>query len=180
MEYMLETKHLRIRKFRSEDVENVYKNHFDEEVWKWIPDEYYNDFIETKNAIEFYNDCVNRNIMPFVLAVELRETSKLIGDIGVNQVEGHPDEIEIAYVIGKEYRGNGYATEVVTALSDYFVKVFNLNVIYGRVLHGNIASRRVLEKTGYIFVKEEFNALDDPYGNGVFVYIKNNDSFKKR
>lgn len=37
-------------------------------------------------------------------------------------------------------------------------------------MRGNIASVRVLEKNGYIFVKEEFGAEDDPYGNGMLVY----------
>ena len=30
----------------------------------------------------------------------------------------------------------------------------------------------LLEKNGYIFVKEEFGAEDDPYGNGMLIYKK--------
>ena len=39
-------------------------------------------------------------------------------------------------------------------------------------MHGNNASVRVLEKNGYEFVKEEFGAEDDPYGNGMLIYRK--------
>ena len=42
----------------------------------------------------------------------------------------------------------------------------------GRVVHGNEASAKVLEKNGYRFVKEEFGAEDDPYGKGMLVYAK--------
>ena len=30
--------------------------------------------------------------------------------------------------------------------------------------------RKVLEKSGYQFVRKEFGAEDDPYGNGMLVY----------
>ena len=43
--------------------------------------------------------------------------------------------------------------------------------LYGRVMHGNDASVRVLEKNGYRFLEEEFGAEDDPYGNGMLVYV---------
>ena len=47
-----------------------------------------------------------------------------------------------------------------------------LRVIWGRVVKGNTASVSVLEKSCYRFVKEEFGAEDDPYGNGMLVYRK--------
>lgn len=37
---------------------------------------------------------------------------------------------------------------------------------------GNNASVRVLKKNGYEFVKKEFGAEDDPYGNGMLIYKK--------
>ena len=47
---------------------------------------------------------------------------------------------------------------------------WRMQLNYGRVVHGNAASSRVLEKAGYLFVREEFGAEDDPYGNGMLVY----------
>jgi len=87
-------------------------------------------------------------------------------------VEGKPDETEIGYCIGRQYRGRGYATELLNAISDFAASRFGVRVIYGRVVHGNEASAKVLEKNGYRFVKEEFGAEDDPYGNGMLVYRK--------
>lgn len=89
VEYIFETEHLRIRKFKIEDAKCLYENHLEEEVKRWIPNESYADMEETQGAIKFYVDCVNGRHLPYVLAVELKETGELIGDTGVNEVEGN-------------------------------------------------------------------------------------------
>lgn len=172
MEYIFETEHLRIRKFELSDAQRLYENHLEEEVKKWIPNESYADIEETRGAINFYVDCVNGKHLPYVLAVELKETGELIGDTGVNEVEGNPEEVEIGYGICEKYSGNGYATEVVAAMTQFVVETLGVKVLYGRVMHGNAASVRVLEKNGYNFVEEEFGAEDDPYGKGMLIYKK--------
>ena len=172
MEYIFETEHLRVRRFEREDAENLCRIHMDEEVKKWIPGESYEDPAEAQEAAAFFADCVNRRELPFVLAAELKGTGELIGDTGISEVEGKPGEVEIGYVICRENRGRGYATELVKAMSAFAVSVFQTHAIYGRVIKGNAASVRVLEKSGYSFVKEEFGAEDDPYGNGMLVYLK--------
>ena len=170
MECVFETEHLRIRKFVAEDAPALYSNHLEDEVKEWIPNESYADLEETKGAINFYIDCVNEGHLPYVLAVESKETGELIGDTGVNEVEGKENEVEIGYGICKRYSGKGYATELLSAMTEFVVSTFGINVLYGRVMHGNNASVRILEKNGYIFVKEEFGAEDDPYGKGMLIY----------
>ena len=172
MEYLFETDRLRIRKFEREDAERLYEYHLDEEVKKWFPNECYADVEEALGAIEFYSDCVTRKELPYVLAVELRETGELIGDTGISEVEGKPEEVEIGYVISGEQRRKGYAAEVVKAMTEFIASVFRIRTVYGRVIKGNEASVRVLEKSGYEFVAEESGAEDDPYGNGMLVYRK--------
>lgn len=139
---------------------------------KWIPNESYADIEETQGAINFYVDCVKNDHLPYVLAVELKETGELIGDTGINEVEGGLNEVEIGYGICKKYSGKGYATELLKAMTEFSVETFGIDVLYGRVMYGNNASVRVLEKNGYEFVKKEFGAEDDPYGNGMLIYKK--------
>ena len=172
MEIMFETKRLAVRKFRDEDARQLYENHLDDEVRKWFPNECYADLEEAQGAIRFYADCVDNGHLPFVLGVELKETGELIGDTGISEVEGKPDETEIGYCIGQQYRGKGYASELLDAISGFVASRFGVRTIWGRVVHGNEASAKVLEKCGYAFVKEEFGAEDDPYGNGMLVYRK--------
>ena len=57
-------------------------------------------------------------------------------------------------------------------MTEFITRAFEINILYGRVMRGNNASVRVLEKNGYEFVKEEFEAEDDPYDNGMLIYKK--------
>ena len=172
MEYIFETQNLKVRKFKLEDARCLYENHLEEEVKKWFPNESYADMEETKDAIKFYIDCVNNKHLPYVLAVELKNTGELIGDTGVNKTDENSNELEIGYTICKKYSGKGYATELLKAITEFITRTFGINILYERVIRGNSASVRVLEKNGYKFVREEFGADDDPYGNGMLIYKK--------
>ena len=172
MEYIFETERLRARKFEQKDAARLYENHSDDEVKKWIPGECYEDIDDARDAAAFYAGRAQQRALPCVLAAELKATGELIGDTGINAVEGRPDEVEIGYVIGREYRGKGYATELLGAMTEYAAAAFGTCVVYGRVMRGNDASVRVLDKNGYVFVREEHGAEDDPHGNGMLVYMK--------
>ena len=172
MGYLFETEHLRARRFEEDDAARLYAFHLDEEVQKWIPNERYADPEEALDAIRFFAGCADNEELPYVLAVELKETGELIGDTGINEVDGKPEEVEIGFVICPECRGKGYATELVRAMTDFAVSAFQTRTLYGRVMRGNNASVRVLEKNGYAFATEEFGAEDDPWGNGMLVYRK--------
>ena len=172
---MFETERLVIRKLRDEDAQKLYENHLDDEVRKWFPNESYADVEEALDAARFFADCVDNGHLPFVLGVELKETKELIGDTGISEVEGKPGEAEIGYCIGEKHRGKGYAAELLEAMTGLAFFHFGARTVFGRVVHGNTASVRVLEKCGYQFLKEEFGAEDDPYGRGMLVYRKTRD-----
>lgn len=172
MEYLFETEHLRFRRFELSDAQRLYENHIETDLKQWIPNESYEDIAEAKEAINFYMECVDKKQLPYVLAIELKANGELIGDVGVNEVECSNNEVEIAYGICKRYSGNGYATEAVIALTDYIIHTFGISVLYGRVMNGNNASAKVMEKTGYKYYQKEFGAEDDTYGKGMLVYKK--------
>ena len=173
MNALFETERLNIRKFESSDAERLFAIHRDEQVKKWFPNETYADLEETRQAIAFFAGRAEERKLPFVLAAALKETGELIGDAGISEVEGKPGEAEVGYVIGLEHRNKGYAAELLAAMTDYAAAVFPVRTFYGRVIKGNGASVRVLEKNGYRFAAEESGAEDDPYGNGMLVYVKN-------
>ena len=172
MNYLFQTDHLRIRRFEAEDGKQLYENHLEEEMKQWIPNESYESPEEAGGAIAFYQACADAGQLPYVLAVELKETGELIGDTGVNEVEGAAGEVEIGYSICRKYSGLGYATELLEAMTRFVGELFGVKLLYGRVMKGNEASVKVLEKCGYRFLREEFGAEDDPYGRGMLVYGK--------
>ena len=172
MNNLFETERLAVRPFTDGDARALYENHMDDQVRQWFPNECYADVEEALGAVRFYADCVAEGRLPFVLGVTLKETGALIGDTGISEVEGRPGEVEIGYCIGAGHRGKGYAAELVRAASAFVAARFGVHVIWGRVVKGNAASARVLEKCGYVFDREEHGAEDDPYGNGMLVYRK--------
>lgn len=174
MEYIFETEHLGARAFRGTDAAQLYINHRDENVKRFIPNEVYADLDEAKGAAAFFAECVNGGRLPYVLAVVLKDNGELIGDVGINEIEGHSGEVEIGYSISDRYAGRGYATELVTEMTAFAFETFKMGSLFARVLHGNHASVRVLEKNGYTFIGEDFDAEDDPYGNGMLIFKKDN------
>lgn len=170
MHILFESPRLIFRTFERTDAQKLYLNHLEPDMKRWIPNESYADIAETERAIRFFSDCVAQMKLPYVLAIVFRETNALIGDVGINEVEGNPAEAEIGYSISDAYSGKGLATEAVRAMTDYAFRTFAINCLYGRVLQGNAASERVLIKSGYDFMNREAHAPDDPYGCGMLVY----------
>ena len=55
----------------------------------------------------------------------------------------------MAYFIDEAYQGNGYATESLTALFDWCMKVSELDYLILTIDCANTASCRVAEKSGF-------------------------------
>lgn len=96
------------------------------------------------------------------MAVVLKETEDLIGNVGLTKFHGPADEledIEIGYHIGEAYQGKGYGTEAAKAAVEWGFTELRKNgaelKIVGRAEHENWQSRRVLEKAGFTFVLAE-------------------------
>lgn len=79
-------------------------------------------------------------------AVTLRSTGELVGGCGLLINELHK-RAELGYWIGKEYWGNGYATEAAIAVIDYAFSR-GMNRVFAEHYHTNPASGRVLQKAG--------------------------------
>lgn len=80
------------------------------------------------------------------------KTGSVLGDImffkGVKGCEGY----EIGYQIFKEEnRGKGYTTEALKLFSEYLFDLKPINRLEICVFSGNVPSRRVAEKCGYIY-----------------------------
>jgi ribosomal-protein-alanine N-acetyltransferase len=80
-------------------------------------------------------------------AVTLPETGELIGWNGLQYLP-ETKEVEVGYLLGKQFWGKGYATEGARVGLDYGFKTLKLERIVGIVHPENVASQRVLEKLG--------------------------------
>ncbi len=121
----------------------------EEGIKKWLPDQFYQDRKEAAEVLNFllesYSE-IDPSEKPFVLGIELIDKHELIGHIGLSPVD---DMIEIGYALEEKYQGSGYATEAVREFSAWAQKEMDLKAIWGIVEKDNLASARVLEKSGY-------------------------------
>ena len=86
---------------------------------------------------------ISRSGERFFLAITLG--GKPVG--WINEVARDGDSIELGYVVDPEYKGNGFATEALTAsIGKMFEKGYK-KVIAG-AFEENAASKRVMEKSG--------------------------------
>ena len=85
-----------------------------------------------------------------VFAIARKENGEVIGEIAVHRLDKSQPHGQLAYWLGESYWGQGLATEAVEAvLHDAFDRM-DLTLMYADFFPANIASRRVLEKNGFM------------------------------
>ena len=110
---MFETDRLIIRKFKEEDVFDLFNYLSKPEVVKYEPYNIYNLEAAKKEAIRRSNDNA-------FLGVVLKENDVLIGNLYYQQIDKEFNTWEIGYVFNSDYQNNGYATESVKKLIEFF------------------------------------------------------------
>ena len=83
-----------------------------------------------------------------------RKTNQFVGRAGLRHL-GYDETqaIEIAYGLLKPYWNKGYATELAKAMVDWGFTHLLVDVLIGIVQVGNIASEKVLQNAGMVYVK---------------------------
>lgn len=87
-------------------------------------------------------------------AVEERAGGALLGHGGLRHLPDHGSETEILYLLARTAWGRGIASEIAAVARERAFGTFGLGRVVGYAAPGNLASRRVLEKTGLVFVAE--------------------------
>ena len=85
----------------------------------------------------------------FQFALERAEDRRFIGDCGLKISEADNRLAQIGYTLAPQYWSHGYAQEAVRALIDYAFSNFPIHRITASVDPRNVASVRVLEKSGF-------------------------------
>jgi RimJ/RimL family protein N-acetyltransferase len=92
-----------------------------------------------------------RRKMNFCLAIEDKGQGKLVGSLSLRRKSFFSRNVGVlGYWIGRDYWGKGMAGEAVEALLKVGVDGLGLRQVEARVFTDNMASRRVLEKNGFI------------------------------
>lgn len=153
----IETERLIITKFDVSMAESVHRNSLDEDNRRFVPDEVFETVEDAKETIEFLMSVYESGDGPLVYPVLLKNGTN-IGYVQLVPIEGG---YEVGYHIGKEYTGNGYATEALRAFLEAIMPKKNLDIVYGICVSENSASVKVLEKSGF---KKEYEGMGQYQG----------------
>jgi len=87
-------------------------------------------------------------------ALELKETGKVIGSVGLNEdADDNPDGRNVGYIMNEAYWNRGYMQEALKAVIDHASKVTSFLSAAFFVGSDNPKSRHIVEKMGFRFVK---------------------------
>ena len=153
----METDRLIIRKFSTDDWEDLYEYLSDQEVVKYEP---YDTFTQEACKQEANRRSGDENFW----AVCLKDTDKLIGNIYL--VKQDFDTWELGYVFNSNFHGNGYATEAAKALMNTAFRENSARRITAMCNPLNTPSWKVLERLG---MRREGHLIKN-------IYFKKDDS----
>ncbi|MBR1739988.1 MAG: GNAT family N-acetyltransferase [Ruminococcus sp.] len=151
----LETERLRLRPFREEDAEEMYRSWTsDPEVSKFLNWNTHKDIEETRGLLRLWAEEYKKPER-INFAIELKEDGRLIGGI---DVVGYLDGVPvIGYNLAKKYWGQGYMTEACRCVLGYLFGQ-GFSEIRIDAVRENTGSVRVIEKCGgeLLRTEEEF------------------------
>lgn len=100
------------------------------------------------------------------LAIIERGSVEMIGGCSLRPKGfGPADRVwDLGYLIAPRWKGRGYATEMVGAMVDVAFREREAERLYANVFVGNLASRRVLEKNGFVFEGTCRSVIPKPNG----------------
>jgi len=155
VDLFLETERLRLRRFTDDDVENLVELDGDPAVMKFInggrptpraeiEDEVLPAFLGYYERFEGYG---------FWAVVE-KSTGRFLGWFHFRPAKGAPPgEIELGYRLRRSAWGKGYATEGSRALIEKGFVELGVERVVAETMVVNVASRRVMEKSGLRLVR---------------------------
>ncbi|WMM24943.1 GNAT family N-acetyltransferase [Tissierella sp. MB52-C2] len=143
------TERLVLRIFEKSDAETVTKLCNNYNIYKntlYIPYPYAIDCALSwmKNHVDNFD--ADRS---YEFAITDKETGMLYGAVALSNNQRFNNG-EIAYWIGEEFWGNGYATEASKAILEFAFNVKGYHKVYARYFASNPASGRVIEKLGMV------------------------------
>jgi len=148
----IETKRLILRRVKLSDAEDMFQSWgSDKEVTRYLTWNAYDNIESVKNFIAFcldqYENC--ENIYRWV--IEFKDNKKIIGMIDVVQTLLKIKTAQIGYVLSRKYWNNGIMTEALTAVIKYLFDKAQYNRVEAVCHIDNIASGKVMLKSGMRF-----------------------------
>ena len=150
-DFIFETERLIVRQYDPAiDAENFFLLNSDKDVMRYIRKPK-----SREECIAFLKEIIGAYKKEPLMgrwAVIGKSTGEFVGSFAFIPVEGTEDS-QLGYALLKQFWNKGYATELMKAGNDYVFTKTALDKIYGITEAANIASQKVLLKSGYILFR---------------------------
>lgn len=149
----IETPRLILRPWRTSDLDDFFAYASVPGVGEmagWMPHQ------SKEESAQILESFIERRM---TLALQLRDSGKVIGSLGLHANDHDhvgPNYLgrEIGYVLSKEYWGRGLMPEAVRAVIQYCFQTLSYDYLLCGHFSRNDQSRRVIEKCGFIYLKD--------------------------
>ncbi|MGI5884328.1 MAG: GNAT family N-acetyltransferase [Candidatus Spyradocola sp.] len=164
----METPRLRIRKLGIGDAEDVFAFSRNPEVSRYVLWDTHRSIADSRSMVRSALRAY-RTGEAASLAIELRETRRVIGTIGFVWIDDEHNCGEIGYSLAQEYWGQGLMTEALRAMLRFAFTTLHLNRVEAMYDVRNRASGRVMEKCG---LRREGLLREKLYNKGEYVDVE--------
>lgn len=150
-ELILESKRLTLRTFRESDLSNIHEMLMRPQSIEFNPSTYPESESETKNLLKDWSlQSKHDNRKNFTFLIETTMDCVFIGVISIDIIKFKYKNAEIWFKLNPEIWRNGYATEALCRIIKFGFEDLKLHRIEGGCAINNIASYKVMEKSGMI------------------------------
>lgn len=137
----------KLRPWQINDLDSLVQSANNFEIAKYMTDQF--SFPYTMENGKAFIAFAIKNSPVNIFAIDI--DGKAVGGIGIHpQTDIQRKNAELGYWLAKPYWGNGIISKAITQMIDYGFKTFDIDRIYARPFGTNIASQKVLEKSGFI------------------------------
>jgi RimJ/RimL family protein N-acetyltransferase len=151
---ILETERLILRHLLPDDLDSLYALYADPEIRRYFPEGVLT-YEETQEELEWFLHGHPSYPELGLWATVHKETGQFIGRCGLLPwtIEGR-DEVEVAYLLNKQYWGQGLGTESAQAIVQYAFEQLHLSRLICMIYPDNHASIKVARNIGMVLEKE--------------------------
>lgn len=139
-----------LRRLASPDAPSIRSNANDPDIARYLPrlPHPYTMHDARKWIAATYR--LARQDKAYNLGIEDRRSSRIVGMIGLRNINRQDKNAEVGYWVGTSYQGRGYATEALQLILSFAFRRLRLVRVYAVVHQQNTSSIRLLEKSNFV------------------------------
>jgi RimJ/RimL family protein N-acetyltransferase len=139
----------KIRSLKQSDAERICEYLQDFDIVKYLATVPFPYLLENALAFILFAAENEKNKKEFHFAIANICDDKMLGLIGVKEINFQVGTCEIGYWLGKEHHNKGIITQAINKISQYCFNELELNIIKAIVFVSNTASVKALGKAGF-------------------------------